>query len=332
MLKTSLAKRVRFMGQRCVDLEAFGPTEPGAADVRVRVLYSLLSTGTEATVYAQAFDAGTHWDNWVKYPFYPGYALVGEIEAVGEGVGDRHVGQRVAVRRGHASEVTVPAAQTHPIPDGVDLKQAVWFALGKIASHGAITAEHRIGQSVGIVGAGPLGQMATRWAAASGVETLAVIDPIADRLALARAGGATATINLPVDQAKEALWNLCPGAGGPDVVIDVTGHPAVFPAALAMPRSMGRLVLLGDTGRPAQQHLTPDVLIRGVRIFGAHDTHEDSWSEQHAIRTFFRLVADGRFNLDGLLTHTFAPDDVADAFELVAERRNETMGVLFDWT
>lgn len=332
MLKTSYPQRIRFTGPRQVDLEAFEPTEPGPGEVRVRVLYSLLSTGTEATVFARAFDAGTHWDSWVKYPFYPGYALIGEIESLGDAVQDRHMGQLVAIRHGHCSEATVSADQTHPLPDGIDPTQAAWFALGKIASHGALAAEHRIGQSVAIVGAGPLGQMATRWAAASGVESLVVIDPVPSRLALAQAGGATDTINKPVGEAKQPLWDLCPGGEGPDVVIDVTGHPAVFAPALGLPKRMGRLVLLGDVGRPAQQHLTPDVLMRGIRIFGAHDTHEDCWDGPRAIRAFFKLVANGRINLDGLVTHTFRPDQVVDAFELVAERRSETMGVLFDWT
>lgn len=332
MLKTSHPQRIRFTGERRVDLEAFEPAEPGPVEVRIRVLYSLLSTGTEATVYARAFDAGTHWDHWVKYPFYPGYALIGEVEALGDAVEDRHLGQLVAVRHGHCSEATVPADQTHPLPDGIDPKQAAWFALGKIASHGALAAEHRIGQSVAIVGAGPLGQMATRWAAASGVESLVVIDPVPSRLALARAGGATETINTSVDDARESLWEIIPGGEGPDVVIDVTGHPAVFAAALGLPRRMGRLVLLGDVGRPAQQHLTPDVLMRGVRIVGAHDTHEDDWDGTKAIRAFFKLLANNRINLDGLVTHSFRPDQAADAFELVAERRSETMGVLFDWT
>src|SRR6202000_34354 len=49
----------------------------------------------------------------------------------------------------------------------------------------------------------------------------------------------------------------------------------------------------------------------------------------HAL--FFTLVASGRFSLEGLNTHTFAPDDAKTAYRTATERRADTMGILFDW-
>ena len=42
-------------------------------------------SGTETIVYSRKFDPNTHWDNWVRYPFYPGYASVGVVRSVGGG-------------------------------------------------------------------------------------------------------------------------------------------------------------------------------------------------------------------------------------------------------
>ncbi|MEX0777867.1 MAG: zinc-binding alcohol dehydrogenase [Phycisphaeraceae bacterium] len=342
-------RRISFTGKQQVELQTCEPASLGAGDVRVRGLYSLMSTGTENIVFNRLFEPGTHWDQWVKYPFYPGYAMIGQVIEIGGQVSQRQVGQIVALRRGHASETTLAWDATFPVPAGVDLRQATWFALAKIASHGARVAEHALDQSVAIVGAGPVGQMSVRWAHAAGVRRLVVVDMVEGRLALARAGGATATCALPVDQAKDQVWAACdhparhatpPGAAksaaaeaGPDVVIEVTGHPAVFAPSLALPRKFGTVVLLGDAGAPAGQHLTPDVITRGLHIVGAHDGHnDDQWNNAIAIARFFELVRDGRFPLDGLITHTFKPGQAAQAYELANTRRSETMGILFDWT
>lgn len=328
-----MSYRVRFTGREQADLEEFELPELKDDQVRVRAHCSLMSTGTEGIVYARLFDEGTHWDRWVKYPFYPGYAMIGTIEAVGSEVSNLSVGQTVAVRHAHASACIVPAADAFPVPEGVDLEQASWFALAKIASHGMRIARHWPGQSVAVVGAGPVGQMALRWAAASGVTSLTAVDPVAGRLELARAGGATAVVCERVENAQDAVWEASLDGSGPDVVIEVTGHPAVFAPALALPRRFGQFVLLGDAGSPARQHLTPDVVIRGITVSGVHDSHnDDRWNNATAIHCFFQLLAAGRFPLEGLITHRLKPSQASDAYALAASRREETMGLLFDWS
>lgn len=325
------ASRLVFHEARHVAMESFDVPAPGPGEVRVRTEYSLLSTGTETIVYNRNFDAGTHWADWVKYPFHPGYAAVGVVESVGGGVTAHAVGDRVVLRSGHAALHTVPESKCWPVPAGIPAEKAVWFALAKIAAMGARTAEHRLGERIAVIGAGPIGQMALRWAAATGPRTLAVIDPVVLRLRLASQGGATAVIDQPVEAAREAL--LRAGNGElPDLVLDTTGNAHVFRQALALARNHGRVLLLGDTGSPDSQHLTPDVIIRGVRIAGAHDGHEDAtWNTANITSLFFSLVQTGRFSLDQLNTHEFQPTQARDAYELASHRRAETMGILFNW-
>jgi 2-desacetyl-2-hydroxyethyl bacteriochlorophyllide A dehydrogenase len=291
-----------------------------------------MSTGTEGIVFNRLFEPGTHWDNWVKYPFYPGYCMIGEVIELGAGVGSLKVGDRVALRYGHASEHVAAVEHCMPVPADAAPDQAAWFGLAKIAAMGARAADHRLGERVVIIGAGPIGQMATRWANLTGPETLTVIDPVAMRLELARAGGATHVLAQSIDQALDAVRQIN-GGEQPDLVIDSTGHAKVFAAALAMPKRFGRLLLLGDTGTPSNQHLTSDVIIRGVRISGAHDGHADAtWSEPRVVRLFFRFLTAGRFNMNGLNLHTFAPAQCADAYRFATEQRSATMGIVFKWS
>src|ERR1700733_460481 len=102
-LSSSDPRRLVFQAKQQVHLEPFVSEKPGRNQVLVRTDLSLMSTGTENIVFNRLFDPGSHWDQWVKYPFYPGYSSVGTVEAVGEGVTELKVGQRVASRGGHRS-------------------------------------------------------------------------------------------------------------------------------------------------------------------------------------------------------------------------------------
>jgi 2-desacetyl-2-hydroxyethyl bacteriochlorophyllide A dehydrogenase len=327
-----IAQRLVFPGKQKVLLEDFDPGTPGPGQVLVRTHLSLMSTGTENIVFNRLFDPGTHWDNWVKYPFYPGYAMVGVVEQAGDGVSALRPGQRVAYRAGHRSHDVVPAEKCYAIPDNVPFEHAVWFALGKITFHGAHVAGYALGDSVLVIGAGPIGQMSVRWARAAGVAGISVVDTAESRLPLARAGGATALITKSITDAKEAL--LAANAGAlPRVVIDSTGNAAVFAAALGLARDFGRVVVMGDTGAPAQQKLTPDVIMRGLTIVGAHDGHNTGqWNERTITGLFFDLAASGRFPLEGLTSHVFAPRDCAEAYATANRDRASTMGLVFDWS
>lgn len=97
-------------------------------------------------------------------------------------------------------------------------------------------------------------------------------------------------------------------------------------------RIVGRVVLLGDVGKPVEQRLSSDVVRRGISIRGVHDGHNDDRLDvPRAIAAFFQRVAAGRFPLDGLVTHRFKPGQTCDAYELLATKRQDTMTVLFDW-
>ena len=326
------ARRLVFHGKQQVSLEAFDPGPVERGSVKVKTFLSLMSTGTENIVYNRLFEPGTHWDGWVKYPFHPGYASVGTVEEVGAAVSGLKVGDRVASRTGHASHSVGPATGYYPLPEGLPFGEAAWFSLAKIAFHGAQAAGYRLGDGVLIIGAGPIGQMSIRWARAAGAASIVVVDAVPDRMVLARAGGATATLVTPIGQAREALL----GAGDgrlPRVVIDSTGNAAVFSAALGLVADRGKIVILGDTGQPSQQGLTHDVITRGLTIVGAHDTHNTpEWNDATITRYFFGLVASGRFPLAGLNTHSFAPERCTEAYTVANRDRAKTMGIVFDWS
>jgi 2-desacetyl-2-hydroxyethyl bacteriochlorophyllide A dehydrogenase len=326
----SSAVRVVFPAPNQVELESFDPGVPGEGEVEILTSCSLMSTGTEGIILHRLFSPDTSWAEWGRLPFHPGYAAIGRVERVGDGVTAPARGQMVALRRGHASRHVVSAAVCMPVPDGVSQEDAAWFALASIAFRGFRAARITLGDDVLVVGAGPVGQMLLRWLAVAGAGRLIVADPLAERLPFAIHGGATKVIDRAID---DATSELAAGLGVPEIIVDTTGNPKVFTSLLRLAPRYGRIVLLGDTGRPEEQRLTQDVVVRGLTISGAHDGHDrDGWTGHRVSELFFELLAAGRFRVDGLITHRFTPDAAAEAYDLTARQRAQTMGVLFDWS
>jgi 2-desacetyl-2-hydroxyethyl bacteriochlorophyllide A dehydrogenase len=242
------------------------------------------------------------------------------------------MGDVVAVRRGHRSALVVGHEECTLIPPGVEPREAAWFALAQIAFRGAHVASYEVGSDVLIVGAGPIGQMSVRWAALAGVATILVADPVANRLVHARHGGATDVIEGQIDDIHEQVLGAN-GGNAPKTLIDTTGNAAVFASLLRLAPEYGRVVLLGDTGTPERQHLTSDFISKGHELVGAMDGDErGGWTSEMVYELFLKLVAAGRFGVDGLVTHTFSPADAAAAYEQPVRDPGGTMGVLFDWT
>ncbi len=315
-------------GQLEVVTNSVGPV--GSTQVLVRTEASLMSTGTENICFNRLFAPGTHWDRWVKYPFEPGYSTVGVVEEVGTEVSRLNVGQRVAHRRGHASYHVVAEEACLPVPDGVEPEEAVWFALGHITHNGVRNAGIKLGDRIAIIGAGPIGQMTLRWAVACGAEQVLVLDAMPKRLEIAKHGGATFTLDRSVFDAKQDVEDLM--SGPPDVVVDATGYAPVFEAALGLVKTQGRVLVIGDTGTPSDQRLTPDLVTRGLTIHGAHDnTRYPDRDPQGIARLFFRLVQSQRFILTGMNTHFFSPEEAESAYSLANSSRGDSMGIIFKW-
>jgi 2-desacetyl-2-hydroxyethyl bacteriochlorophyllide A dehydrogenase len=327
-----MAQRIIFPQPRQIELQQAPsvPLKPG--QVRVQAVCSLISIGTELTMLRKAFDPGTHWDRVVSYPCHPGYCFVGRVTEVAPGVNAPTVGARVGLVKTHCSEHVIDAAECILIPDGVPDRVAAWATLAKIAAMGARAARHGLGDSVLIIGAGPIGQMSIRWAVAAGCEHVVVIDTIAGRLEHARRGGATGTIAETAGRARDQVIAMCSGRL-PGFVIDTTGNAAVLPEALSLAADRGRVIAVGDPGSPASQHLTPDIITRGVSITGVHGTHTDGgWDFARVAGIYHEMVLDGRFRIDDSInTHTFAPAQAAEAYRVAEHDRATAMGIIFDW-
>ncbi len=326
-------QRIIFPTVGEVVLESCALPEVGADQVRVQTRYSLMSIGTETTILHQRYEPGTHFDRIFGFPqLQTGVQTIGVVEAVGSEVTEFRAGDTVYLRMGHGSHQVWPAAECSAVPDGLDLKQACWAGLAKTAFRAAWAGGFREGADVLIIGAGPVGQMATRWAAALGCASIAVVDLSAERLEFAKAGGATHIFCGDISVQLPAIAALNRGKG-PSIVVDASGSPATFQPALAAAARFGKVILLGDTGYPSRQCLSSELMTKGLTLQATHDSHDrDGWTQRRVDEFFFETLALGKFPLAGMISHEFAPQQCASAYALAEEQRHQAMGILFDWT
>ncbi len=311
---------------------------------------SLISIGTEMNCFRGEAEPGTNWFDWLKFPFRPGYSMVGRVIAVGNGVTGFKEGDRVATYDVHQqyydiqvqdvkTRFDIPVGfQIYRLPDTVSSEDATWRSLAVTTQNALRRADFKFGESVGVVGLGILGQLVTQYLAAAGAKTIVVIDPVKSRLDLAKAHGATHALQMDVKDAEAVVSDLT-GGRMLDVVFDITGQPAVIASCIGLVRRLGRLLLLGDTPNPSQQHLAPGVVFKSISILGLHGyaipertTDFTPWTVETMSSLFFNYLERGKMNVADLVTHRFSPLEAPMVYQNLFKDRSADIGVIFDWT
>ncbi|PZE74782.1 MULTISPECIES: NAD(P)H-quinone oxidoreductase [unclassified Curtobacterium] len=194
-----------------------------------------------------------------------GLECSGTIAAVGEGVSDWHVGDRVCALLsggGYAELVAVPAAQVLPVPDDLDLVAAAGLpeAACTVYSNVGMIAGLRPGQSLLVHGGGSgMGSHAIQWAHALGARVFATAGST-PKLEAARRFGADVVINHRDEDFVTVVREQTDGAGV-DVVLDIVG-PTYLQRNLEALAVNGHLVVIGSTGSAPDAPLDLGLLMR----------------------------------------------------------------------
>ena len=209
-----------------------------------------------------------------------------------------------------AELVRVPFADRalHLLPDTVSDEQALLLAdiLPTAYEVGVRNGRVSPGSTVAIVGAGPIGLATVVAARLLTPARIVVVDPAAERRAAAERLGA----DLAVADAAGALESVKSASDGLgyDTVIEAVGVPETFELCTQLVRAGGTVANVGVHGAPAALHLER-LWIKDVTITtGLVDTSSTPM--------LLRLLADGRLDTDGLVTHRFGLDEVQDAYDV----------------
>ncbi|RFS84488.1 2,3-butanediol dehydrogenase [Actinomadura spongiicola] len=324
-------------GARDVRVEDVPSRDPGPGEVTITVAYCGIC-GSDLHEYADgphAIPVGTpHPESGRAAPLTLGHEFSGTVTAVGPDVTGFAPGDRVAVephyRCGHcarclageynlcdhfgfaglmgdgglAERAVVPAYMLHKLPDGVSLKQAAVFEPAAVALHGVRRSGLRDGETVAVVGLGPIGLLVVQLAVRYGAGRVIACDPSPSRRDLAERLGATETVDageLPV--------------GVADLTFEAVGTERTLNDCLAATRRGGRVVLLGLGGTFSVDAFA---LVNNEQSIIASVGYRDCHPE------LIRLVAEEGMDFTPIVTSVVAlPDVVRDGFETLMNTMEE---------
>ncbi len=323
---------------------------PGPSEALVRVTTTTIC-GTDVHILKAEYP--------VAKGLTVGHEPVGVIEALGAGVTGFSEGQRVisgaitpcgqcsSCFEGHHSQcggkpmggwqlgnsidgaqaeyVIVPnaAANLAPVPDGLSDEQVLMCPdIMTTGFGGAESGKVRIGDAVAVFAQGPIGLCATAGAKLMGATRIISVDTVPARLEISKRMGADVVLDFNQVDPVEEIMRITDGRGV-DVAIEALGLQETFERCLRVIKPGGTVSSLGVYSEDLKVPL--DAFAAGIGDRCIATTLCPGGRER--MRRMMAVIAAGRVNLEPLVTHRFALDDIESAYELFANQRDGVLKV-----
>jgi 2-desacetyl-2-hydroxyethyl bacteriochlorophyllide A dehydrogenase len=319
--------------------------DPAENQILVAAEWSAISPGTELAVYA-----GTHqWlqdpnlPDW-KFPFRSGYSAAGTVVAVGKNITGWKPGDRVAFPGNHASAELLTIGHERGrlwrLPANLEFEKAAVAVILRYGMGASIRAGLTLGRSFAVLGLGMIGQAALRCAMAAGAWPVIGIDSVKMRREAALTAGADLVLD-PTDAGYKAKMNEFLGTKGAEIIADATGVPDAIPTAMSLACDAGQVVVVGSPrGKAKEVNFYDDLHRRYIEVTGAHGNQlfepahtrlAGAWDINKAQNWLLALLANGRLNLNGLITHRIKPEELGTAYEGLLKKKEEYLSVVMRW-
>jgi L-iditol 2-dehydrogenase len=310
------------------------PPDPAAGEVLVR-LRAVGICGSDMHWYKE----GGIGSSLASYPQVLGHEPAGEIVAVGKGVDGVRVGQRVAVepaitcghcefcRSGHHNNCVssifmgspqmfglfrdyamMPQRNVVPIPDSMTFAAATILEPLSVILHILELVDIRLGDTVAVMGAGPVGLLTASVARVAGASRIFIADRIPHRLRLAREIGFDCAIE--IGKFQQAVMDETRGRGV-DIVLDAAAALETINMSIAIARLGGRVVLIGI---PSEADLNIDIHGAMAKELNIQTVKRSNHNAHGALD----LMESGRIG-DQFVTHRMPLGKTPEAFEMLAE-------------
>jgi len=307
--------------------------EPGPGEVLVRVEATSVC-GTDVHI--------ERWDPWAQENFGPppmtfGHEMAGIVVGHGPGAGRIALGERVAAEthivdgtcyqcrtgRAHVCQnlrilgvhrpgsfaefVAIPESNAWVV-EGMSAEIAALQEPMGNAVHAAFV-EEIAGQTVAVLGCGPIGVMAVAVVKQAGAARVFATDLNPERLDMATRMGADVTIDARDDVVARIRAET--DGNGVDVVLEMSGAEPALHQGFAAVTNGGRISLLGTHTRPATIDVSKEIIFKGVRVYGI--------TGRLLYQTWYRTTAllDEGLDLTPIITHRLPLTRFAEAFDLV---------------
>ena len=343
---------------------------PDENSLLVKTSYSVISTGTETwtidstdplspsdivksssvakkaiklsreVVTGEGMKGFMDYVHYVRHPEVAlGYSLSGTVVSVGRTVRDITVGDKVACagegKASHAEFVSVPRNLLAKVPDGVEMQHAAFATIGSIALHAFRRSGAQVGDAVGVIGAGLVGNVVAQIARASGCRVVS-LDLRDDRLQLAKEVGVDLCLRSDDSSLLQHVSHFTNGKGLDSVFIcAATSSSEPINLAASMARGKAKVVVVGRVGMDLErkdfyQKELDLVMTRSLGPGRYDPTYEDKgvdypvehvrWTLNRNMEGFLELLRSGRVKLNKLIGAEYAVERADEAYAFLNEQ------------
>src|SRR3984885_14347335 len=326
-------------GREDLRLERVAIPQPGPGELLVRV-GAALTCGTDLKVYRRGYHA-----MMLKPPIPFGHELAGVVTEIGVEVMRFHLGDRVVALNSapcdacffclhgqqnlcedllfnngaYAEFIRIPARivekNTLLIPDGIPYEHAALTEPLACVVRGLEESGAQAGDTMVVIGAGPIGLMFMHAAELAGVRVIAVVKR-QDQVGAAKLFGASCVVQVKaVEDVVAATRALTPQGRGADVVIEAVASPLTWEWAVGMVRKGGVVNFFGGPPSGTKVALDTNRLHYGDITLKASFHHTPA-----TCRTAFELITSGRFKCAETITGRVGLEEVPGMFKRMLER------------
>jgi len=334
-------KAAMLYGVKDLRIQDISMPEVGRDEILVKVK-AATTCGTDLKIFQRGYVEGV-----IKLPTVFGHEWAGDVVEVGEGVSWLRKGMRVRAgnsspclrcrmcQKGkfnlcedmmwlwgaYAEYIKVPARivmlNTQEIPPHVTYEEAAVTEPLACVLHGIEEAGVRLGDTVAIIGAGPIGLLHLLTAKKMGASRVIISDTVDERLQLAEKLGADETINAKTEDTVEKTKQLTDGYGA-DVVIEAIGLPTTWEQALKMVSKGGTVLEFGGCPPGTEIRVSTEQLHYGeTTILGAFHTTPAHFKKA------LSLISSGTINVKPLITNRMKLGDIRQAFERLTTSKTD---------
>ncbi|MFC0273327.1 NAD(P)-dependent alcohol dehydrogenase [Metabacillus herbersteinensis] len=287
----------------------------------------------------------------VEKPIILGHEVSGDIVKVGENVTDLKIGQRVSIEPGatcgecfHCQEgrynlcphveflatppydgafceyIAMRADLVFPIPDSMSYETAALIEPFSVGVHAVSRGKLQSGETVVIMGMGPIGLVTVAAAKMAGAKMIIGVDLEQTRLDVAKEMGATHTINLRKENLEEKVREYTNGFGL-DLAIETAGNQNAVQGTIASVRRGGRVTIVGMSPQDEVPMSISNIVDKEIDIMGVFRYH-------HTYPKAIEMLANKEIDIEKIITNQYTLADTAEAFEKAIHDKTNTLKIM----
>lgn len=343
--------RAAFMTDlKQMDIREIPVPEPKEKEVLVKLEYVGIC-GSDVHYY----EHGKIGDFIVNGDFILGHECAGTVVAIGKGVKQLQVGDRVALEPGvtcgqcefcksgrynlcpdveflatppyhgcFENYIAFPENMAFKLPSSITTREGALVEPLSVGMHAAKQGGVTLGSSVVILGAGCIGLTTLLASKAFGAIDITVVDVIPKRLDKALELGATRVINAAEMDAVKLIYELTDGEGV-DIVMETAGAVKTVQQTAYMVKRGGTVVLVG---------MAPQDIIEYnfAKLLGKEAEIKTVFRYRNIYPQAIKAMDEGLINVSGIVTHEYSFDEIAEAFDVNINRKNDVVKIIIKIT